>query len=68
MDEQSHKQEMAAALRADFERLRSRRGGTADAPEARESEPSGPASVSPAAAPSERGAVRRSLVAWLTGR
>lgn len=29
MDEQSHKEEMRAALRGDFERLRARRGSTA---------------------------------------
>lgn len=29
MDEQSHKEEMRAALRGDFERLRARRGGAA---------------------------------------
>jgi len=32
MDEQSHKEEMRAALRGDFERLRARRGSAAPPP------------------------------------
>jgi hypothetical protein len=41
MEEQSHKQEMAAALRGDFERLRARREGR---------DTSGPGAPSPAGA------------------
>lgn len=43
MEEQSHKEEMRAALRGDFERLRVRLGGEADAPRVAE----GPTSVEP---------------------
>lgn len=62
MDEQSHKREMAAALRGDFERLRARRAGSGAG------EPAPPA---PAPAEDERRLAReprRSLVARLLGR
>jgi hypothetical protein len=63
MEEKSHKQEMTAALRADFERLRARRA-TAAVPAAAPPEPAATAvdEPRPPAAP------RRSIVARLRGR
>jgi hypothetical protein len=63
MEETSHKQEMTAALRGDFERLRARRA-TASVPAAAPREPADPAVDEPPQAPPPR----RSLVARLRGR
>lgn len=67
MKEQSHKSEMRAALRGDFERLRARRGGGPEAAPAmplaeQEPEPAEPPELSPAPA---REAAPLSGASWL---
>ncbi len=62
MEEQSHKQEMAAALRGDFERLRARRGVT-ETPL-----PASPTAPPRSVEPSHEDGSRRSVVARLLGR
>ena len=66
MDEQSHKEEMRAALRGDFERLRARRGDAAPAlPEPVAAPVAAPppqgAADPPAGAPEPRGRFARLL-------
>jgi hypothetical protein len=63
MEEKSHKQEMTAALRGDFERLRARRS-IASVPAAAPREPAAPAVDETPQAPPPR----RSFVARLRGR
>lgn len=63
MDEQSHKEEMRAALRGDFERLRARRGVAV--PAAAEPPPQ-PVAAAVAAEDAESPAVEPGRRGWMT--
>lgn len=70
MKEQSHKEEMSAAIRGDFQRLRERGVSPALAPQDEEREPDDDpiADEPPHGPPGEAGSGRRSWLSRLSGR